>query len=219
MHTTRIALTLTLAGFAGVAAAEDAKPAKTTWSFDTEKADATPASFAFGRTGEGAAGKWVVKAVKDAPSGGNVLAQVDADKTDFRFPVAVADKPVLADLALSVKCMPVSGKVDQACGLVFRYQDADNYYVTRANALEGNVRFYHVKKGKRQQLASWSGKIASGAWHDYKVEVKGDRTVIAFDGQQVIDVKDKTFAQAGKIGLWTKADSVTYFDDLTVEPR
>jgi hypothetical protein len=217
MHTTRIALTLI--AFAGVAAAEDAKPTKTTWSFDAEKAEAAPASFAFGRTGDGAAGKWIVKAVKDAPSGGNVLAQVDADKTDYRFPVAVADKPVLADLALSVKCKPVSGAVDQACGLVFRYQDADNYYITRANALEGNVRLYHVRKGKRQQLASWTGKVASGAWHDYKVEVKGERITVAFDGKQIIDVKDRTFTQAGKVGVWTKADSVTYFDDLTVEPR
>lgn len=217
MHTPRIALTLV--AFAGIAAADDAKPTKMTWSFDAEKAEAAPTSFAFGRTGEGAAGKWVVKAVKDAPSGGNVLAQVDADKTDFRFPVAVAVKPVLADLALSVKCKLVSGAVDQACGLVFRYQDADNYYMTRANALENNVRLYHVKQGKRQQLGNWSGKVASGAWHDYKVEMKGDRITVTFGGKQVIDVKDKTFAQAGKVGVWTKADSVTYFDDLTVEPR
>jgi len=217
MHTTRIALTLV--AFAGIAAADDPKPTRMTWSFDAEKAEATPASFAFGRTGEGAAGKWVVKAVKDAPSGGNVLAQVDADRTDNRFPVAIVDKPVLADLALSVKCKPVSGAVDQACGLVFRYQDADNYYVTRANVLENNVRFYYVKKGKRQQVASWSGKVASGAWHDYKVEMKGDHVVITFDGKPVLDVKDRTFTQAGKVGVWTKADSVTYFDDLTVEPR
>lgn len=199
-----------------VAGADD-KPMS--WTFDGDKADAPASGFRFARTGDGAAGKWIVKAVTDAPSGGNVLAQVDTDSTDNRFPVAVANAPVLADLALSVKCKPISGAVDQACGLVFRYLDADNYYVTRANALEGNVRFYYVKKGHRQQLKSWSGKVARNAWHDYRVEAKGDHFVVTFDGKQVLDVKDSTFTQAGKVGLWTKADSVTYFDDLAVEPR
>jgi hypothetical protein len=148
-----------------------------------------------------------------------VLAQTDADDTDNRFPVAVADAPSVADVKVSVKCKPVSGKVDQACGLVARYQDENNYYVTRANALEGNVRFYYVKAGVRKQVASWSGKVTANAWHDYKLEVKGDRFVVTFDGKQVLDVKDTTFAKAGKVGVWTKADSVTYFDDLAVEPR
>jgi hypothetical protein len=202
----------------GAVVADDATKA-TTWSFDADKAAKTPVGFTFGRTGEGKEGTWVVLAVKDAPSGGNVLAQTDADNTDFRFPVAVADVAPLADLALSVKCKPVSGKVDQACGLVLRYQDANNYYVTRANALEGNVRFYYVKNGRREQLKSWSGKIKSGVWHDYKVEAKGDHFVVAFDGKQVLDVTDNTFTQPGKVGVWTKADSVTYFDDLKIEPR
>src|SRR5262245_22597748 len=139
---TRIALSLLV--LAGSSAA-DVKPAKSSWSFDADKVDAAPAGFAFARTGDGPVGKWVVKAVKDAPTGAHVLAQIDDDRTDYRFPLAVADKPSLADVAVSVKCKPVSGAVDQACGLVLRYQDADNYYVTRANALEGNVRFYYVK--------------------------------------------------------------------------
>lgn len=202
----------------GAVVADDASKA-TTWNFDADKAAKTPAGFAFGRTGEGKEGTWVVLAVKDAPSGGNVLAQTDADNTDFRFPVAVADAAPLADVALSVKCKPISGKVDQACGLVLRYQDANNYYVTRANALEGNVRFYYVKNGRREQLKSWSGKVKAGVWHDYKVEAKGDHFVVAFDGKQVLEVTDKTFTQPGKVGVWTKADSVTYFDDLKVEPR
>jgi hypothetical protein len=211
-------LALALLAITTVAGADD-KIGKTTWTFDKDKADAAPPGFAFGRTGDGKAGTWVVKTIKDAPSAGNVVAQTDADSTDNRFPVAVADKPELADLAASVKCKPVSGKVDQACGLVVRYQDANNYYVTRANALENNVRFYYVKDGKRQQVASWSGKVATNAWHDYKVEIKGDHAVVWFDGKQVLDVKDKTFTRAGKVGLWTKADSVTYFDDFSVEPR
>jgi hypothetical protein len=195
------------------------KPAKQSFSFDADKADAAPAGFSFGRTGDGPEGTWLVKAEKGAPSGGNVLAQTDADTTDFRFPVAVADAPAAADVTVSVKCKPISGKVDQACGLVVRYQDPKNYYVTRANALEGNVRFYYVKDGKRQQLASWKGKVARNKWHAYKLEAKGEQFVVTFDGKKVLDVKDKTFAQAGKVGLWTKADSVSYFDDFTVEPR
>jgi hypothetical protein len=203
---------------AGSAGADD-KATKQTFTFDKDKADAAPAGFSFGRTGEGREGAWVVKAMKDSPSAGNVLAQTDADTTDFRFPVAVADAVSLADVAVAVKCKPVSGKVDEACGLVARYQDPNNYYVTRANALEGNVRFYYVKDGKRQQVASWSGRVAKNKWHSYKLEAKGDHFVVTFDGKKVLDLKDKTFAQAGKVGLWTKADSVTYFDNFTVEPR
>ena len=206
-------------GAAGADDATVAKPRATTWSFDADPPDKPPAGFSFGRTGGGKPGKWLVLAAVDAPSGGHVLAQVDADRTDYRFPVAVADSPSLADLALSEKCKQNSGEVDQGCGLVFRYQDADNYYLTRANSLEDNVRLYYVKKGNRQQIASWSGKVKSGVWHDYKVEAKGDHVVVTFDGKQVLDATDKTFSQAGKVGVWTKADSVIYFDDLKLEPR
>lgn len=215
LHTATIAGALTTV--VGAVVADDATRA-TTWSFDADKAARPPAGFTFSRTGEGKDGTWVVLAAKDAPSGGNVLAQTDADNTDFRFPVAVADAAPLADVALSVKCKPISGKVDQACGLVLRYQDASNYYVTRANALEGNVRFYFVKNGRRQQLKSWSGKIKSGVWHDYKVEAKGDHFVVTLDGKQVLDVTDKTFMQAGKVGVWTKADSVDRMSSRNTHP-
>jgi hypothetical protein len=206
-------------GAAGADEATKSNAKDTSWRFDADTPDKPPAGFRFGRTGHGKDGRWVVLAARDAPSGGNVLAQVDADKTDDRFPVAVAESPSLADLALSVKCKAVSGQIDQGCGLVFRYQDANNYYLTRANALEDNVRLYYVKDGNRHQIKSWSGKVKSGVWHDYKIEATGDRFVVTFDGTQVLDATDKTFAQAGKVGVWTKADSVIYFDDLRVEPR
>ena len=96
-----------------------------------------PVGFSFGRTGEGRVGHWVVQTAPDAPSGTHVLAQRDTDMTDNRFPVAVANEPILRDMRLAVQCQPVSETVDQACGLVFRYQDENDYYVTRANALEG----------------------------------------------------------------------------------
>ncbi len=201
---------------AGATAAEEKPPL--TFNFDADKPGEPPKGFELGRTGQGASGKWVVQAQKDAPSGPNVLVQADTDDTDYRFPVAFTG-PALLDLRLSVKCKAVSGKVDQGCGLVFRLRDSDNYYVTRANALEDNVRLYHVVKGNRRQFAGWNGKVASGQWHELAVEAKGDQFQVFLDGKKVIDAKDKTFTEAGRFGLWTKADSLIYFDNLTATPK
>lgn len=195
-----------------------AKDAPRTWSFDADSAGGPPAGFSFGRTGSGKPGTWVIKAEPDAPSKPNVLAQVDADRTDYRFPVAVANEPSLRDVRLSVKCKPVAGSVDQACGLVFRYRDENNYYLTRANALENNVRLYHVKGGQRKQFEGYNGPITSKTWHDMRVDAREDHFEVYWDGKKVIDAHDKTFLAAGKVGVWTKADSVTYFDDLSATP-
>jgi len=154
---------------------------------------------------------------EDAPSRKQVLAQMDADPTDYRFPVAYTG-PAMKDLRVSVRCRPDSGKVDQGCGVIFRVKDADNYYVARANALEDNVRLYHVVKGKRRQFGGWNGKVASGVWHELAAEAKGDHFTVFFNGKKVIDEHDSTFPDAGKFGVWTKADSVIFFDDLTVTP-
>ena len=194
------------------------EPQPTIWNFDSDAADKTPAGFSFGRTGKGAVGRWVVRAATDAPSGGQVLAQVDADSTDYRFPVGVADSPVASDLRASVKCKPVSGKVDQACGLVFRYQDENNYYVTRANALEDNVNLYYVKNGRRTEIAGWRGKVTGQTWHELVVTAKGNHVAVEWDGKTIIEKTDDTFSQAGKVGVWTKADSVTEFDNLSLTP-
>src|SRR5207247_2046445 len=122
---------------------------------------ASPAACAVRRTGGGRLGPGTVQPASDAPGPPNVLAQVDSDRTDYRFPVAAARSPSFTDGSVSVKCEPVSGRVDRACGLVFRYQDENNYYLTRANALEDNVRFYYVKNGRRIQLANWTGTDTS----------------------------------------------------------
>jgi len=201
-----------------VALGNDESAAVRSWNFDDTADGASPNGFSFGRTGEGREGKWVARTEAGAPSGAKVLAQVDADGTDYRFPVAWANEPVLRDLDLRVRCKPVSGKVDQACGLVFRLRDANNYYLTRANALESNVRLYFVKDGHRQQIASWSGRVTSRAWHELHAVAKGDHIEVFWNGVKVIDLRDGTFQDAGKVGVWTKADSVTYFDDLRVEP-
>jgi len=189
-----------------------------TWSFQSEKIDDAPAGFSFGKTGKGRPGKWVVREDPGAPGGNRVLAQIDTDDTDSRFPLAVAAEPQLKDLRLAVHCKPVSGKTDQACGLVFRYQDENNYYVTRANALEDNVRLYHVVAGKRREFAGWNGKVAGQTWHSLAVEARGNRFQVFFDGKPVIDATDDTFKNAGRVGVWTKADSITWFAGLSVKP-
>jgi hypothetical protein len=213
MSAKRIAVVL-LFGLAAIAEAN-----VKTWNFQADKVDEPPSGFSFGKTGQGRPGKWVVLAADaGAPAGNRVLAQIDTDDTDYRFPVAVADEPVVKDLRLEVSCKTVSGKTDQACGLVFRYQDENNYYVTRANALEDNVRLYNVVGGKRRQFAGWNGKVAGRTWHALAVEARGNRFQVFFDGKPVIDATDDTFKGAGKVGVWTKADSITWFGGLSVKP-
>jgi hypothetical protein len=184
-----------------------------TWSFEADVADQAPGGFSFGRTGKGSLGRWLVK----ADGGAKVLAQVDSDDTSFRFPVAVANQPELVDVRVAVRCKPISGRVDQACGLVARYRDESNYLITRANALEGNIRLYTVRDGKREEIADHRGPVTARAWHDLRLDIVGDHAMVFWDGQRVIDKSDVTFRVAGRVGLWTKADSLTYFDDLRVE--
>jgi hypothetical protein len=105
--------------------------------------------------------------------------------------------------------------VDQGAGLLFRLKDKDNYYIVRANALENNFRLYHVVNGRRSQFAGANFKVSSQAWHEIKVEARGEEFKCYYDGQLKFTAKDGTFKDAGKVGLWTKADSVIYFDDLT----
>jgi hypothetical protein len=187
------------------------------FGFDSDAAGSTPAGFVFGKTGGGAPGRWLVKNEPGSPSGANVLAQLDADSTNFRFPLALAKEPRARDVRVSVRCKMVSGRVDQACGLVARYADENNYFITRANALENNIRLYTVKDGRRHQLASAEVRVTAGEWHTYGFELRGDRLQVFWDGKRVLDHRDSTFAEAGLCGVWTKADSVTYFDDLAIE--
>jgi hypothetical protein len=186
-------------------------------SFDKDKPDEAPAGFEFAASA-GKPGKWRVKADPGAPSGPNVLAQLDADKTDARFLTAVSADPSLRDARVSVRCKPVSGKVDQACGVVLRFKDAKNYYVARANALEKNVNLYVVKDGKRTLVGGWNGATFGDAWHELRADAKSDHFEVYWDGTRVYEADDKTHPDAGRAGLWTKADSVTYFDDFSVTP-
>jgi hypothetical protein len=170
------------------------------------------------RTGQGKPGDWQV--VDDTTaSQGKAIAQLSMDTTDYRFPLAVWQPLVAKDLEASLRIKAVAGAVDRAGGLAVRLLDADNYYVARANALEDNVNLYRVVQGKRQQIAGASVKVPSGIWHALGLRADGDRLTVNFNGQDIMTAIDRTLPGAGKVALWTKADSVTRFDRLEIQAR
>ncbi len=193
----------------------DAKPS-TEILMDFEKDDLgkPPAGFVTALTGGGGPVTWVVQEDDKAPSGKKVLAQSSADSTDYRFPLCVLKDFSAKDVEVSAHFKPVAGQVDQAGGLVARYRDKDNYYIVRANALEDNVRLYHVVKGDRRQFAAVNTKVASGQWHTLKLSIKGNHFQVFFNDRPLFEADDDTFKEAGSAGLWTKADSVTRFDNF-----
>jgi hypothetical protein len=176
----------------------------------------SPVAFQSMLTGRGGPVAWSVIDDPSAPAGPKVLAQTSKDRTDNRFPLAVFDQPVLQDLDVAVRFKPVSGEVDRAAGIAVRLADRDNYYVVRANALEDNVRLYRVVKGDRQQFAGANAKVPSGVWQELRLVVRGSRFEVFFAGKSLYSATDATFGAAGRIALWTKADSVTSFDDLRI---
>jgi hypothetical protein len=211
-------------------AAQQAAGANTTQvvTFDAQKAGEPPAGFTCALTGSGRAGAWKIVEDATAPSRPNALGQMDEDGTSYRFPVCVLDGVSATDFDLSVRFKPVRGTKDQAAGLVWRYRDKDNYYVARGNALEGNVVLYKVEGGKRTDLKPKGaglfayGKkatVTAGAWGLLRVTARGSLFEVYLGTDKLLEVEDATFAGPGRIGLWTKADSVTYFDDLRVEVR
>jgi hypothetical protein len=181
-----------------------------TINFDDMKSGAAPAGWTATQTGSGRA-KWSVEKDDSAPSKPNVLKQ----SGQATFPVCIKNDTSLKDGVVEVKFKPVAGKEDQAGGVIWRVQDANNYYILRANALEDNVTIYHTINGKRVAFKNINTKVTSGVWHTLRVDFKGNKFTVTFDGNKVIDTTDESFANAGKVGVWTKADSVTLFDDFT----
>jgi hypothetical protein len=184
------------------------------YNFDSDPVGQLPKKFHSALTGSGAESKWVVMADPSASSKPNVVAQTSTDKTDYRFPLLIAEEGSFRDVDLSVRFKAVSGSIDRAGGLVFRLRDPNNYYIVRANALENNYRLYRVVNGRRSQFAGANLKVTSGEWHELRVEMAGNKITCYYDGNEKIEATDETFSDTGKVGLWTKADSVTYFDDL-----
>jgi hypothetical protein len=197
----------------------------TTIDFNKDKVGEGPGGFSTGLTGRGRPGKWQVLTDAASPNQGNVLAQTDADSTNYRFPVCVYDALTGKDVDVSVKFKPISGKVDQGAGIVWRYRNQDNYYLVRANALEGNVVLYKVENGRRTDLPvvgkgrtyGVKQKVPSAQWSTLRVVAKGDLFEVYYNSNKLYEGKDETFKDAGKVGLWTKADSVIYFDDLEIK--
>jgi hypothetical protein len=179
-------------------------------NFDNVKAGAPPPGWTATKTGTGDP-KWTVEPDDTAPSKPNVLKQ----SGQATYPVCIKDDTNLKDGFVEVKFKPVSGKEDQAGGVIWRAKDANNYYIARANALEDNVTAYHTINGRRTEKKRTTMKVASNQWHTLRVEFQGSHFTVMCDGKKAIDWDDETFKDAGKVGVWTKADSVTLFDDFS----
>ena len=181
-----------------------------TINFDNEPTGRLPAAWRQGVTGKGAA-LWTVRPDASAPSKPNVLQQ----SATGAFPWCVVSKASVEDGFVEVRFKPLSGSDDQAGGLVWRWKDGDNYYVARANALENNVSLYHTTGGRRITIKYVDAPVGRNVWHTLRVEFSGKRIKVALNGKTYIDLEDAHIAGAGAVGLWTKADSVTAFDDFS----
>jgi hypothetical protein len=188
--------------FAGAAMAE-------TVNFDNETAGSLPAMWSAGVTGRGAP-KWLIEADAGAPSAPHVLRQSGSGT----FPYCVLRASSIADGFVEVKFKPQAGREDQAGGVIWRFRDGDNYYVARANALENNVSLYYTESGSRKTIKYVDAPVPGNTWHTLRVEFSGQAIKVALDGKTYIEVQDGHIAGAGAVGVWTKADSVTAFDDF-----
>jgi len=183
----------------------------------TMKVGAAPADFEFARTGQGKPSQWMVVDDATAP-GKRAIEQSSTDRTDYRFPLAIYQPVTAKNVEVSLRFKPVAGRVDQAGGIAVRVTSPDDYYLVRANALEDNVRFYRIVKGRRAELASADVKVASGAWHTLALKAENDRFAVTFDGKTLHSTSDRTFPGPGRVALWTKSDSVTRFDQINIQP-
>jgi hypothetical protein len=181
-----------------------------TITFDQDAVGSLPSGWMAGVTGRGAP-NWAVETDPTAPSAPNVLKQSGAGT----FPWCVKKGTALTDGVVEVKFNPISGNEDQAGGLVWRWKDSDNYYVARANALENNVSLYCTQNGRRNTIKYVDAPVAKNQWHTLRVEFIGKRILVALDGKRYIELDDERISGPGAVGVWTKADSVTAFDDFT----
>ena len=193
--------------------------------FDAATVGTLPSGWTVAMTHAGGEPQWQVTRDPSGPSHSTVFAQTSQDKTAGRFPLAIWNGASIRNGEVSVAFKTVSGTVDQAAGIVWRYQDPSNYYIVRANALENNIVLYKVENDVRLSIApkgmpsrSYGVKhvIPKSQWNTLRIVFSDTHFGVFFNGAQVFETEDQTFAKAGKTGLWTKADSVTYFDEFTV---
>jgi hypothetical protein len=181
-----------------------------TMDFEKDQIGKPPAGWTATQTGSGHA-MWTVEKDDTAPSKSSVLKQSGV----ATYPICLKDDTSLKDGSVEVKFKPISGKEDQAAGLIWRAKDSNNYYVARANALEGNVTIYHTINGRRTEKKRTSVKVAANQWQSLRVDFQGSHFTVTLDGKKALEWDDETFKDAGKVGVWTKADSVTEFDDFS----
>jgi hypothetical protein len=179
-------------------------------NFDAAAVGQPPTGWTATKTGTGDA-KWTIEKDDTAPSKPNVLKQSGV----ATYPVCFKNDTSVKDGFVEVKFKPISGKEDQAGGVVWRLKDANNYYIARANALEDNVTIYHTINGRRTEKKRANMKVPSNVWHTLRVDFDGNHFTVTYDGKKAIEWDDDTFTDAGKVGVWTKADSVTSFDDFS----
>jgi hypothetical protein len=182
-------------------------------NFDSTRPGALPPGWVAGVTGRGSP-RWAVQSDPDAPGKPNVLKQSGSGT----FPWCVKKDASLENGFVEVRFRPLAGKEDQAGGVVWRFKDGDNYYVARANALENNVSLYYTEGGSRRTITYVDAPVAREAWHTLRVEFSGRRIRVVLDGTERIAVDDGHIAGPGAVGVWTKADSVTLFDDFRFGP-
>jgi len=196
---------------------EEEKAQAALWSYDKDATGKVPKGWSIRQTRPTEAmAVWQVIADPSAPGKGNVLALTKTENYNGTYNLAIADGSSFKDLDLTVKVKAVKGEEDQGGGPIWRCQDENNYYICRFNPLETNFRVYFVKNSKRKQLQSYNIETKPGKWYTIRVTMVGDHITCYLDGKKMLDVKDDTFKEAGTVGLWTKADAVTSFDDLTV---
>ena len=186
--------------------------------FDSDPVGSKPKGWTITMTGKGEP-HWTIEKDDTAPSKSSVFKQSGT----ATFPLALKDGTNIRDGFVAVRFKPISGSKDRAAGLVWRARDANNYYVVRANALEDNVVLYKTVNGVRSPLDIVGRKggygvnvsVPAGQWHSLRVEFTGTRFRTIYNGKTLFEVEDTTFQEGGNIGIWTKADSVTAFDELT----
>src|SRR6516165_4721472 len=206
-----------LVGLAGAAVCGD-QGKERAFKFGKDDVGKVPAGWKAEQTGKGEGSVWKVVADETAPSkSGYALAQT-AKSPGNVFNICVAEDTKYKDVELSVSFKAVAGDADQGGGFVWRYKDNNNYYICRMNPLEDNYRVYKVVAGKRIQLGTKEGiKVPTGTWHKLKVEVKGNKMEGYLDGEKIWEITDNTYTDAGKVGLWSKADAQSHFDEFKAE--
>jgi hypothetical protein len=209
-HMRNIAVAMIL-GLILAAVSFAAQKGKMSWNFDADKIGAIAKGFT------NAVGKWEIVADNTAPSKPNALAQL-AKNSDPTFNITLVNNTSYMDVDITVKMKAIAGSTDQGGGIVWRAKDAKNYYVARFNPLEDNYNLYRVVNGRRSEIKGSKARSTPG-WHSLRVTMIGDHIMCYLDGKKYLDAKDSTFKEAGKIGMWTKSDAQSHFDDLEVSGR